>query len=68
LYKISVEVEWLESGRDRALSIDGGPMCFSERIEWLAYGRPGRAIRGKWRILDGKEGEWSDLKFGAPKW
>jgi hypothetical protein len=26
------------------------------------------AIRGKWRILDGKEGEWSDLKFGAPRW
>jgi hypothetical protein len=29
--------------------------------------RPGRPIRGKWRILDGKEGEWSDLKFGAPR-
>jgi hypothetical protein len=28
----------------------------------------GGAIRGKWRILDGKEGEWSDLKFGAPRW
>jgi hypothetical protein len=26
------------------------------------------AIRGKWRILDGKEGEWSDLIFGAPRW
>jgi hypothetical protein len=21
----------------------------------------------KWRILYGKEGEWSDLKFGAPR-
>jgi hypothetical protein len=30
--------------------------------------RPGGVIRGKWRILDGKEGEWSDLKFGAPRW
>jgi hypothetical protein len=29
--------------------------------------RPGGAIRGKWRILDGKEGEWPDLKFGATK-
>jgi hypothetical protein len=26
----------------------------------------GRAIREKWRILDGKEDEWSDLIFGAP--
>jgi hypothetical protein len=30
--------------------------------------RPGRAIRGKWRILDGKKDEWSDTKFGAPRW
>jgi hypothetical protein len=30
--------------------------------------RPGGAIRGKRRILDVKEDEWSDLKFGAPKW
>jgi hypothetical protein len=29
--------------------------------------RPCGAIRGKWRILDGKEGEWSDLKFRAPR-
>jgi hypothetical protein len=29
--------------------------------------RPGGAIREKWRIHDGKEGEWSDLKFRAPK-
>jgi hypothetical protein len=26
------------------------------------------AIRGKWRILDGKEEEWSDLIFGASRW
>jgi hypothetical protein len=26
------------------------------------------SIRGKWRIPNGKEGEWSDLKFGAPRW
>jgi hypothetical protein len=25
--------------------------------------RLGGAIRGKWRILDGKGDEWSDLKF-----
>jgi hypothetical protein len=36
LYRISVEVEWLESAHDRALSIDGGPMWFSKMIEWLA--------------------------------
>jgi hypothetical protein len=29
--------------------------------------RPGAAIRGKCIILDGKKGEWSDLKFGAPR-
>jgi hypothetical protein len=26
------------------------------------------AIRGKGRILDEKEDEWSDLKFGTPRW
>jgi hypothetical protein len=30
--------------------------------------RPVREIRGKWRILDGKEGEWSYLIFGASRW
>jgi hypothetical protein len=30
--------------------------------------RPGEAIRGKWRILDGKEGKWSDMIFGASRW
>jgi hypothetical protein len=29
--------------------------------------RPGGAIRGKWRILDGKAREWCVLIFGAPK-
>jgi hypothetical protein len=29
--------------------------------------RPGGAIRGKWRILDGKGGEWCVFIFGAPK-
>jgi hypothetical protein len=33
-----VEVEWLESARDRALSNDGGPMWFSRMIEILAEG------------------------------
>jgi hypothetical protein len=36
-------------------------------IEWFKM-RPGGGIRGKWRILDGKEGEWYDLIFGAPRW
>jgi hypothetical protein len=25
------------------------------------------AIRGKGRVMDGKEDEWTDLKFGAPR-
>jgi hypothetical protein len=33
-----VEVEWLESMRDRALSIDGGHMWFSKMIKILAIG------------------------------
>jgi hypothetical protein len=36
-------------------------------IEWFKI-RPVGAIRRKWRIMDGKEGEWSDLVFGAPRW
>jgi hypothetical protein len=32
----------------------------------LDYSRPGRAIRGKWRILDGKGESVMDHKFGAP--
>jgi hypothetical protein len=42
-------------------------MWFSKMIEWYNW-RSGGAIRGKWRILNEKEGEWSDLKFGAPRW
>jgi hypothetical protein len=30
--------------------------------------RPGGEIKGKGRILGGKEDDWSDLKFGAPRW
>jgi hypothetical protein len=30
--------------------------------------RPDGTIRGKMRILDGKEDEWSDPKFRAPRW
>jgi hypothetical protein len=29
--------------------------------------RPGRATRGKWRITDGKVGEWIIFMFGDPK-
>jgi hypothetical protein len=36
-------------------------------IEWHNQ-RPDGEFRGKWRVLDGKEGEWSDLKFGALRW
>jgi hypothetical protein len=27
-----------------------------------------RQLGERGRILDGKEGEWSDLKFEAPRW
>jgi hypothetical protein len=33
VYWLSVEVEWLESAHNRALSIDGGPMWFRKMIE-----------------------------------
>jgi hypothetical protein len=36
-------------------------------IAWFKM-RPGGAIRAKWRILDGKEGEWSDMIFRALRW
>jgi hypothetical protein len=36
LCRLSVEDEWLESARDRALSIDRGPIWFSKMIKWLA--------------------------------
>jgi hypothetical protein len=36
MYRQMVEVEWLESTHDGALSIDGGPMWFSKMIEILA--------------------------------
>jgi hypothetical protein len=36
-------------------------------IDWHNY-RPGGAISEKWRILDGNEGKWSDLIFGASRW
>jgi hypothetical protein len=46
---------------------DGGPMWFSELIRMLAQLRPGGAIRGKWRIPDGKVDVWSIFMFRAPK-
>jgi hypothetical protein len=36
LCRLSVENEWSEIAHDRALSIDGGPMWFSELIGMLA--------------------------------
>jgi hypothetical protein len=41
---------------------------WQDEREWWHKWRLGGAIRRKWRILDGKEDEWSDLKFGAPTW
>jgi hypothetical protein len=35
-------------------------------MEWFNM-RSGGAIRGKGRILDGKEDEWTNLKFEAPR-
>jgi hypothetical protein len=68
LDRLSVEDEWLQDPHDRALSIDGGPMwfiVFAFRM-WQNM-RPDGATRGKWRIPDGKVGEWSILVFGASK-
>jgi hypothetical protein len=52
-----------------------GPFLSMEVLFGLARGSNGchnwrlsGAIRGKWRILDVKEDEWSDLIFGAPRW
>jgi hypothetical protein len=56
-----------KSTRDRALSTDGGPMWFSKWSNGWHNWRPDGAIRGKWRILDEKDDEWSDLIFGAPR-
>jgi hypothetical protein len=35
-------------------------------IEWFKMRSDG-AIRRKWRILDEKEGDWSDMIFGASR-
>jgi len=68
LGRLSVEDEWSETTRDRALSSDGGPMWFMVfAFEMCHNMRPGGATRGKWRIPDGKVGERSVVMFGAPK-
>jgi hypothetical protein len=36
-------------------------------IEWFNM-RLGGAVRGNWRILDGKDESDLDRKFGAPRW
>jgi hypothetical protein len=57
----------MESARDRALSNDGGPMWISQDVlECWHNWRPGRSIRRKWRIQDGKVESGLDRKFGAP--
>jgi hypothetical protein len=52
-----------------------GPFLSTEVLcglaKWLNdwhHWRPDGTIRGIWTILDGKEDEWFDLKFGAPRW
>jgi hypothetical protein len=64
---------WHNSSGWNSLMI--GPFLSMEVLcglaRWSRYWhnwRLGGAIRGKGRILDGKEGEWSDLKFSAPRW
>jgi hypothetical protein len=42
-------------------------MWFRRMIKILAELGPGGPISGKGRILDGKEDEWSDMKFKAPR-
>jgi hypothetical protein len=37
-------------------------------MEILVELETGRAIRGKWRILDGKVESGIDHKFRAPRW
>jgi hypothetical protein len=68
LCRLLVEDEWLESTLDRAfLSME--VLCGLAR--WSNGGIIGDwvgEIRGKWRIVDGKEREWSDLVFRAPRW
>jgi hypothetical protein len=52
---LSVQDKWSKSSRDRALSIDGYIMWFMAfSFEMWHNMSPGRAIRGKWRISDGK--------------
>jgi hypothetical protein len=60
LCRLSVEDEWLESARDGAPSIDGGPMwIYQDNQECWQNLRSAGAIRGKWGLLDEKDDEWS---------
>ena len=45
--RLSVEDEWSKANRDRALSIDGGPMWFKSSDRFVVNLRPGGATRGK---------------------
>jgi hypothetical protein len=56
----------METARDRALSIDGGPMWFMAYAFGMWHNmRPGGATRKKWRIPDemGESGLFSYLEF-----
>jgi hypothetical protein len=62
----SVEDEWLIAARDRPLLTM--VVYVSERL--MAYCETGRATRGKWGILDGKDESGlmsdSELQDGSP--
>jgi hypothetical protein len=59
----------MESAHDRTLSLDGGPMWIYQDGQKLWHNwRPDRAIRAKWRILNGKDESSLDHKFRAPRW
>jgi hypothetical protein len=58
---------WSTAAHDRAPSRDGGYMWFLLSSRSWHNLRPGGATRGKWRIPDGKGGEWYVFMFRAPK-
>jgi hypothetical protein len=51
-----VEDEWSKTGRDRVLSLDGGPLSFMSFAFRMWHNmRLGGATRGMWRIPDEKD-------------
>jgi hypothetical protein len=66
--KITVEDEWLEPFVIGPL-LTMVVLCLDlfSRTESRMKSRPGGATRGKWRMPDGKGGEWCVFMFRAPK-